>query len=134
MLSLSLWEVFAVAVGCHLVAVFVIVQWLLLSCFEIVLSVVVVVVVDFQSRFINDASGTGKASNVHFKRVWLGGAMHVMVIVTQPIRRGEEILDDYGDRYWLQANEGVDDDADGGGDEEDRAAGGGAGEGGEAEG
>eukprot|EP01117_Protostelium_nocturnum_P019186 TRINITY_DN824_c0_g1_i1.p1 TRINITY_DN824_c0_g1~~TRINITY_DN824_c0_g1_i1.p1 ORF type:complete len:407 (-),score=151.04 TRINITY_DN824_c0_g1_i1:165-1385(-) len=62
-------------------------------------------------RFINDASGTSKESNVHFKRAWLSGKMHVICQALQEIHPGDELLVEYGERYWEnvqfpQENEG----------------------------
>uniref|UniRef100_A0A7S3YCX3 SET domain-containing protein n=2 Tax=Lotharella globosa TaxID=91324 RepID=A0A7S3YCX3_9EUKA len=56
-----------------------------------------------ESRFINDYRGTGSPANVVFERYFEpGGEMRVGVRTQLPVRKGHELLADYGEDYWRQ--------------------------------
>ena len=49
-------------------------------------------------RFINHSSTN---HNVKFENVFFGHMWHVLVLAIRPIRKGEQLLVDYGHLYWL---------------------------------
>jgi len=53
-----------------------------------------------ETRFINDARNTNRPYNVTFKKMFLDGIMRVFVQVILDIKKGTELLVDYGDGYW----------------------------------
>ena len=83
---------------------------------------------------INDFRGTGQArANAHYCGCWAGGWPVAVVVATAAVRRGEEVLVDYGDGWWGAAAAASDagSDADSGDDSGDLdAAAGGGGSGG----
>lgn len=52
-------------------------------------------------RFINDYRGISSEPNIHF---WAGkhemGSYQVVVVTDRDIKKGEELVADYGDNYW----------------------------------
>lgn len=53
-----------------------------------------------EMRYINDSRNTGRPVNVQFILAWVGGSLHLFVVSVADIRKGEEILIDYGEEYW----------------------------------
>lgn len=53
-----------------------------------------------EMRYINDSRNTGKPVNVQFILAWIGGCLHLFVVSIADIKKGEEILIDYGEEYW----------------------------------
>jgi len=53
-----------------------------------------------ETRYINDARNTNRPYNVTFKKMFLDGIMRVYVQCVLDVKKGEELLVDYGDGYW----------------------------------
>jgi hypothetical protein len=66
---------------------------------------------DWESPFIIDAKEKGNytrfinhshKSNLEPVSVYLNGAMHIILITLQPIKKGEQLCYDYGPDYWVK--------------------------------
>jgi len=54
-----------------------------------------------ETRFINDYRGAAKAPNVKYQRMKFGGCWHILIITKKKIKKGKELLGDYGgNTYW----------------------------------
>ena len=55
-----------------------------------------------ETRFINDVRGTGEEANVAFctYRTPVTGELAVGVVTTRALKCGEELLVNYGSRFW----------------------------------
>lgn len=68
---------------------------------------------DWESPFIIDAKEKGNytrfinhshKSNLEPVSVYFNGAMHIILITLQPIKKGEQLCYDYGPDYWVKRN------------------------------
>jgi len=54
-----------------------------------------------ETRFINDFRGNEQGrANCCFSQTYIAGRPALMVVVTQDVHEGEELLVDYGEAFW----------------------------------
>lgn len=51
-------------------------------------------------RYLNDYRNISSRPNVKLDSVPVGGSWHILVVAIEDIKKGEELLIDYGSFYW----------------------------------